>query len=152
VDHRKRHGVISLGLAALAVAMAVVAALHRSLALGMGYLLLSALSIPVILLAYCAKCPDRDDCGHVLPGRAVSILGKRKTGPYSASDLALTAAALLVVFGLPQAWLWRQPSDGVMFWGIMAVAAFDIRLVVCADCGNRHCPGNRGYGKEQKSR
>jgi hypothetical protein len=143
VDIRKRHGVISLGLAALAVALAAVSAFHHSLALGMAYMLLSALAIPAVLLAYCAKCPDRENCGHVLPGRAVSILGKRKSGPYSGSDLALTVSALLVVFGLPQAWLWKHPSDAVMFWGAMAAAALDIRFMVCSDCGNRHCPGNR---------
>jgi hypothetical protein len=150
LDNRRRHGIMTLGLAALAVALAAVAAFHHSVVLGAVYMLLSALAVPVVLLSYCAKCPDSDQCGHVLPGRAVSVLGGKRKGAYSKSDLALTAAALAVVFMLPQAWLWKRPADGVVFWGVMAAAAFDIRLMICRDCGNRHCPGNRLHEKNGK--
>ena len=150
MDRRKRHGAMTLGLAALAIALAASSAFRLSPILGAVYMGLAALSIPAILLAYCAKCPDRDDCGHVLPGRAASALRKRKTGPYSKPDLAVTAAALFILFALPQAWLWKKPADALVFLAAMVMAAWDVRLWVCKDCGNRHCPGNRLYKKGKK--
>lgn len=140
---RQTHGVVSLGLAAIAMAAAAQSLFQQSLLVGMMYMFLAGISVPVILYAFCAKCADREQCGHVIAGpAAVKLFGNRKPGPYTAGDLFLTGTALTVLFVFPQIWLWRHPLAFGTFWILMAVAAVDIRAAVCRDCGNVHCPGN----------
>lgn len=150
---RETHGIISLGLAAIALAVAAQSMFQQSLALGMTYMFLAGLSVPVILYAFCAKCADRDQCGHVVPGSAAAKLFRdRKSGNYTARDLFLTAAALAVLFFFPQIWLWRHPIAFFVFWIFMAFAAIDIRRRVCKGCGNTHCPGNAGSKSVRKEK
>jgi hypothetical protein len=140
---RQTRGVVSLGLAAIALAAAAQSMFQQSLVLGMMYMFLAGISVPVILYAFCAKCPDRENCGHVVPGPvAAKAFRNRKSGHYTARDLSLTVAALAVLFVFPQIWLWRHPLAFGTFWILMAVAAVDIRAAVCRDCGNVYCPGN----------
>jgi hypothetical protein len=142
---RQTHGAVSLGLAAIGIAAAAQSMFQQSLILGMTYMFLSGISVPVILYAFCAKCEDRDRCGHVVAGPAASKMFKnRKPGPYTARDLFLTGASLAVLFLYPQIWLWRHPIAFGAFWICMAVAAVDIRARVCRGCGNLNCPGNTG--------
>jgi hypothetical protein len=155
---RKTVGLLSLGAVALALASAVQSLFQESVLLGTAYLLLAALSIPVVLFAFCAKCPDRSDCGHVLPGRAaVALFADRKCSAYTAGDWALTASGLAVLLLLPQIWLWKHPVAFVFFWLVMIPAVIGIRSGVCPSCRNVHCPGcpgrvrNAGSGKESRS-
>ena len=138
---RETHGIISLGLAAIALAAAAQSMFQQSSILGIIYMFLAVLSVPVILYAFCAKCPDRERCGHVVPGRSAKVFKTRKRDPYTASDLFLTVASLAVLFLLPQIWLWRHPVAFGAFWILMALAAVDIRGNVCRGCGNEFCPG-----------
>jgi len=150
---RQSHGIISLGLASIAIAAAAQSLFQQSFVLGMAYMFLSGLSVPVILYAFCAKCPDRERCGHVIPGPAAAkVFSARQKEPYTASDLSLTAGALAVLFLFPQIWLWRHPLAFFVFWITMAVAAVDIRSKVCDGCGNNHCPGNAARKKVIKKK
>ena len=142
---RKTGGVLSLGGVALALAAAAQSLFQQSAVLGTAYLILASLSIPVVLYAFCARCPDRGDCGHVLPGPAAAALfSKRKCAPYSAGDLTLTLSALAVLLVFPQIWLWRHPIAFGVFWILMAVSVAGIRSGVCPGCRNVHCPGHPG--------
>lgn len=139
---RNTIGVISLGAVALALAAAVQSLFQESILLGTGYLLLASLAVPVVLFAFCAKCPDRNDCGHVLPGPAAAALfADRKCSAYTAGDWALTGAGLAVLLLLPQVWLWKHPVAFVFFWIVMIAAVIGIRSGVCPSCRNVHCPG-----------
>jgi hypothetical protein len=145
---RKNHGLISLGLAAIAMAAVIYALFQQSFMLGILFLILAGISAPVILYAFCSKCVDRDQCGHVIAGpAAVKLFKNRKPGPYTAVDLILTSTALAVIFLFPQIWLWRHPLAFGIFWICMAIAAIDIRGKVCKGCGNVHCPGNDKFNK-----
>jgi hypothetical protein len=140
---KQTHGVVSLGLVTVALAAACQSLFQQSLSLGMLYMFLAGIAVPVVLYSFCAKCPDREQCGHVVPGQAAGRLFKgRKPGPYSSRDLFLTAAALAILVFLPQIWLWRHPVAFGAFWILLVPAAVDIRSAVCRDCGNAHCPGN----------
>jgi hypothetical protein len=146
---RQTHGLISLGCAAFALAVAVQSLFQQSFVIGIAYMFLAALSTPVILYSFCAKCEDRLRCGHVVAGPAAArMFRNRKPAPYTPGDLAATGAALAVIFLFPQIWLWRHPLAFGVFWICMAVAAVDIRRNVCAGCGNVRCPGN---GSKKKS-
>jgi hypothetical protein len=148
---RKTHGALSLGLVAIAMAAAAQSLFQQSLSAGMAYMFLAGLSVPVILYAFCAKCADRENCGHVVPGPAAAKAFKnRESGPYTPRDLFLTFAALAVLFLFPQIWLWRHPLAFGTFWILMAVAAVDIRAGVCGDCGNAFCPGNSRNARKLK--
>jgi len=107
---RETHGVISLGLAAMAIAAASQSMFQQSIVLGVMYMFLAGLSVPVILYAFCAKCPDRERCGHVIPGKSAKVFKGRKEEPYTASDLSLTAAALAVLFFFPRSGSGATPS------------------------------------------
>lgn len=135
------HGVMSLGLivVSLAVGFFVVASSSPSVALI--YLVLSLSGGVAIVYAYCAKCPCRNDsCGHVLPGLLTRMLPRRDAGPYQWGDYLATTVALLVLFGFPQPWLLANPVAFWIFWGIGAAGLVEILLFVCRRCQNRECP------------
>jgi hypothetical protein len=133
---------ISLGLAAVALALAAATLFRQSTGLGIGYLVVAGFSAFAILYAFCAKCSSRTLCGHVLPGKAASLFKNRKPGPYSKTEMLLTGLALLALIGFPQFWLWRQTASLVVFWMLIVLALAEIRLYVCRACDNQHCPGN----------
>ena len=140
---RQTHGVVSLGLAAIALAAVSQSMFQQSLVLGILYLVLAGISALVVLYAFCAKCADREQCGHVIAGPAAAKMFKnRKPGPYTTRDMFLVSAALTVIFLYPQIWLWRHPPAFGAFWICLAVAAVDIRARVCSGCGNANGPGN----------
>jgi hypothetical protein len=150
---RKTSGLLTLGGVALALAAAAQSLFQESAALGTAYLILASLSIPVVLFAFCAKCPDRNDCGHVLPGpAAAAMFGKRNRSPYTAGDRILTSAALAVLLLLPQIWLWKHPIAFGFFWIVMIAAAAGIRSRVCPGCRNVNCPGQPGRSPRAGSR
>ena len=60
------YGVTSLILVGIAIVLGIVAIFQASLWLGIGYLLLSGIAAFVVIYAYCAKCPRKAQCAHVL--------------------------------------------------------------------------------------
>jgi hypothetical protein len=134
------HGISSITLTGVAVAIAAAAALRTSWALALAYLVLCTVALVGILYAFCAKCPCQMRCAHVLPGRLAAAFTQRRSGPYSAAELAIVGTALLVLLGLPQFWLWRYTVPLIVFWVLNTVALAQIRVVVCRTCDNVHCP------------
>ena len=65
---KRFHGITSLLLAAIAIAIAVATAFQTSWVLGSVYLSICLLAPPAIIYAYCAKCACKAHCAHVLPG------------------------------------------------------------------------------------
>ena len=76
----------------------------------------------------------------MLPGRLAGLFRRARTGPYKPLELGVVGVSLLLVFGLPPAWLWRYPWLLAAFGVLMVIAFFEIRLVVCQECGNELCP------------
>jgi hypothetical protein len=134
------HGVTSIVLMGVATVLAAITALRTSWLLGALYLALAALGLAGVLYAYCAKCPCRLHCGHVVPGKLVSAFVKREPGPYTKFEIAVVAVALSLLIALPQLWLWRTPVLLAAFWGLAGLAAIEIRAVVCRACDNVYCP------------
>jgi hypothetical protein len=135
------YGVLGLVAAGGAVALAVLVGVLESTALGIAYAALALVSLLAIVALFCSKCADRDRCGHVVFGPVARLIWrKRKAGAYTSTELALTSLALVVIFLLPQAWLWRVPLALGAFWLCLLVASIDIRARVCPACGNAACP------------
>ncbi|MBN1426984.1 MAG: hypothetical protein JXB07_01285 [Anaerolineae bacterium] len=136
------HGITSLALAGAAIALGAVAMFQSAMWIGVGYLLVCAIAAPVVLYAYCAKCPCKTHCAHVLPGKA-AMLFKRQPGPYSPAEMLAMIVALLLMVGLPQIVLWRSPGLLIAFWVLLGIAVIQVRSVVCRACGNINCPLNK---------
>ena len=138
------YGALSLVAAAGAVALAVAVGLRQSPLLGIAYAVLALVSLLGIVALFCTKCADRDRCGHVVFGPIARLMRReRRKGAYTSTELALTSIGLVVIFVLPQAWLWRAPLALGGFWLCLLVASIDIRARVCPACGNAACPLSR---------
>jgi hypothetical protein len=134
------HGLISLFLIFMAIAVALGAVFPKSLALGALYLVIVAVCFANILISYCAKCPCRDkDCSHVIPGKLTKYLPKRKEGPYSFADILSTLLSIGAILVIPHLWLVYNIFSLVLFWVLIVVAALEIIFLVCPDCSNAYC-------------
>lgn len=133
------HGVISVVLVAAAVIIAVLALAQMGWGWVLGYLLLCAAGGGAILYAYCAKCPCKACCAHVLPGKLAGRF-PRTPGPYSGVEAAVVIVVCVLILGLPQLWLWRSVAAGVVFWVLTAIAVTQILVFICGACPNTHCP------------
>ena len=138
----KSHGVFSLGLIGIAIAIAAISACSKSLLLCFGYLFFSLLSFAIIAVGYCAKCPCKNHCPHVLPGVLANKI-KRQIAPYTKLELAGLLTALVILLILPNIWLWHSLTLSVIYWLIILIAIIEIRKFICKPCGNIHCPLNK---------
>ena len=134
------HGITSIGLVVVAVVIAAVTVFQASPVLGLVYLVGCAVAPLGIVYAYCAKCPCRARCAHVIFGKLAMALTNRQPGPYKPAEIAVVGQALLWLLGLPQVWLWQTPIWFGAFWVLNVVAVMQIRLAVCPACDNVHCP------------
>ncbi|MBN1849886.1 MAG: hypothetical protein JW932_15030 [Deltaproteobacteria bacterium] len=134
------HGIISLGLIFAAVILAAIAIFRVSWVPGVIYLAVCGIASIALLYAYCAKCPCRDQCGHVFPGKMARIFKTRRP-PYTIFELVVTGLILILFIGLPQIWLYRYFGLFIAFWVMIVIAVIEIRTVVCRVCSNTYCPG-----------
>ena len=138
------HGVVSIALVGIAILVAAATAFQASPLLGVVYLAGCAVAPLGIVYAFCAKCPCRTRCGHVVFGKLAVALTSRRPGPYTPAEIAVVGLGLLWLLGLPQAWLWRTPVWFAAFWVLHAVAVVEIRFAVCPVCDNLGCPLRAG--------
>ena len=139
----KFHGVFSLILIIISVVIALIYLFQNSTGRGLAYLSIIIITNPIVLYSYCAKCLCREDaCSHVLPGKLTRLLPARKPGPYSQMDFFSTAISLTVLFGFPQAWLWKNLAIFIAFWILLIVGLVEILFFVCRTCSNDNCPMN----------
>ena len=141
----KFHGLMSLGLVGAAVVIAAVTAFAESLLLGVVYLAVCAGAIAAVINAYCAKCPCKANCGHVIPGKLALMLTHRRPGPFTKGDLAIVGVGLLILLGVPNVWMRQNATLTVVFWVLVVVGVVQIRSFVCRACGNNLCPLNKAY-------
>jgi hypothetical protein len=132
------HGVTSLGLVLTATVIAAVVMFMTSWVLGVVYLVVCVVASQAILRAFCAKCPCKTHCAHVFPGKAAMAI-EREPGPYTVVELGALGLSFLLLFGLPQVWLWRYAGLFVAYWALSAIAFVQIRMVACRACDNVYC-------------
>jgi hypothetical protein len=137
----KFHGITSVAFAGIAICLGIIAIFQSSTWIGIGYLLFCPIAMAVVLYGYCAKCPCKANCAHVLPGKAAALFNRRP-GPYSTAELTAMCASLLLLVGIPQLFLWRYPVLLAAFWVLFGIALVQIRGVICRVCDNRYCPLN----------
>lgn len=140
---RKQHGVLSLILVFLAIAVGTISIAGSSKYYALIYIIISLISFLIVVFSFCAKCPCRQkECGHVLPGKLTKILPERVKAPYNTRDYCGVLIPLLLIIAIPQFWLVNRLLLLVVFWVLMIIALLDIGLKVCKGCGNKDCPLN----------
>lgn len=139
------HGMMSLVLVGVAVVIAAVVMAQASVGWVAGYGVLSLAGMMGIFYAFCAKCPCKACCAHVLPGKIAGLF-PRTPGPYSNVEKAVVVVIMLAVFGMPQPWLWGHWAAFAAFWVLTAIGVAQILTFICHSCPNMHCPvrGMRG--------
>jgi len=139
VMNTRFYGVTSLALVGIATVIAASVLFGVSWLLGGIYLILSATGAGGIIYAYCAKCPCKAHCAHVIPGKLARNIN-RQPGPYTTLEQVVVVTALVAILGLPQPWLWRSLWLFIAYWVLALVAFVEILSFVCRTCGNVHCP------------
>jgi hypothetical protein len=93
----------------------------------------------VFIAAFCAKCPVRDRCVHVVIGMLTRLVPPRPAGPYRRLELLAVCLFFGFVAIFPQYWLIGDPFLLVAFWILFAGEWVLTRSTCCAGCGNRFC-------------
>jgi hypothetical protein len=131
--------VVSLGLVGISIGIALVVMFRAAWGWGVLYAGVSVASGYGIVYAFCAKCPCKVRCGHVLPGMVAQRF-KHQPGPYTTTDNTILVLGLIGLIALPQFWLWRDLALFGVFWLLTGIALVDILRVVCRACNNIYCP------------
>jgi len=137
---KKRYGILSMLCLLFAVFLALFQIYTQHSGWALVYLLLSAASGLMIVLAFCTKCPVKSDCAHVLPGRTARLFKDRNPGPYTRSELLITFIGMGMIILFPQIWLIHNLIHLFLFWLLTIIGLILIVRKICHSCGNIDCP------------
>ena len=136
---KKTYGVIGMVMVIAAILVGLYGILQYSVPAAGIYLVGSIAVFLIFVYAFCAKCPARDTCNHILQGMLTHCMPGRTTGPYSRSDLL----GLLLFFGFvalfPQYWLIRNLMLMGVFWILFLGNLVITHFGCCKGCGNIYC-------------
>lgn len=139
-DSHRTHGVLSILIFLLAVALADAVLFYRSPVLGWSYIGVVLVGLWGIITSFCTKCCCKHRCSHVVLGWIARYLPKRPVGKYTARDVTGMAVSFSAVALFPQPWIWSVPVAAAGFWLLAAVVVLDIAKGVCPGCANTLCP------------
>jgi hypothetical protein len=143
---KKIHGIFSFSVASAAILISAIFIFKNSLVFGITFIAFCAISALAILRLFCAKCPSRDNCGHVLPGLVLKrIFRNVKPAPYSFLEIATFVIFAGIVVIIPQFWLYKNTPLFIFYWAMMVLAVIDIKYAVCTQCENGYCPSNKRF-------
>ena len=147
----KLHGVTSIVVLFAAMAVGVVVVFRQSVLFGFVDLALAVLWPLPVAWFFCAKCPCRLDCGHVIMGAITRMYPARRPEPYVWRDGVGSALLPLAAFAFPQYWLWQEKPAFAVFWFFVAMGVTQARLGVCPACSNTYCPMNKAQMPPHRS-
>ncbi|PWR70644.1 hypothetical protein [Methanospirillum lacunae] len=132
-------GVIGLILGVAAVLDGFYAIALRSQYMAGGYLLLAVIAGIFITRFFCALCPIKGTCVHILPGYFAQ-LWKVAPRPYTTGNLVISGFLFAILFLPPIPSLFASPVLMFIFLVCLALAAVTSTRFLCPGCGNRFCP------------
>lgn len=99
------------------------------------------ISLLLILFAYafCAKCPVRSKCVHVLMGLITQILPGRIESPYTKQEMFIVIIFFTFLVLFPQYWLIQNSVLFLVFWGLFIGECIFTHFTCCKGCGNIYC-------------
>jgi hypothetical protein len=146
--NRKIPGTLGLIFGTIAFLVGTFSFSQVSYYLAAGYLLVCLFAGMLIVRVFCASCPMKGTCVHILPGY-VAQFWNQLPGPYSSGKIILTGILFAIIILIPQLVLIRSLYLFVLFWICIIIAAMSSYLVLCPGCGNQYCPFRREK-KEQR--
>jgi hypothetical protein len=132
-------GVIGLILGVIAVLDGVYAIVLRSQFMAGGYLLLAVVAGVFLTRFFCASCPIKGSCVHILPGY-IAGFWKETPGPYTTGKLLISGFLFAVLFLPPIPSLIASPDLMLIFLVCLVLAAVTSTRFLCPGCGNTFCP------------
>ena len=135
----KTYGVIGLVMLTAAVLVGLYGIFRYSVTAAGIYLIGSIAVFLIFVYAFCAKCPIRDTCTHVIQGMVTHLMPGRTPGAYSRSDLLGTLLFFGFVALFPQYWLIRNPVLMLVFWILFIGNLVITHYGCCKGCGNKYC-------------
>jgi hypothetical protein len=136
---KKTYGIIGLVMLIAAVLVGLSGILPYSFTAAGIYLVGSIAVFLIFVYAFCAKCPVRDNCTHILQGMVTHLMPGRTTGAYSRRDLLGTVVFFGFVALFPQYWLIRNPVLMLVFWILFLGNLVITHFMCCKGCGNIYC-------------
>ncbi len=142
-------GILMLVLFAVVIMLGAVSVFREAgMPFGLGYVILCGISFDAIVYAFCAKCSNKTNCPHVIPGRLAKTM-KRANGPYTRIEVTVLILSLLLIIGIPQFWIWHSLGQAAAFWLLTILAVLLTPCFLCAQCANTFCPLNRRRNAEK---
>ncbi len=136
---RSIHGIASFFLIMAFVFTGMAASFLVSSAAGFVYLVSSIIAPTAVIVFYCAKCPGKKRCIHVVPGFLACGIDKNAT-PYTAFEYAVTGLAFAALVVIPQRALIANRPLFFLFWIFACATVLDLYFIVCRSCFNVFCP------------
>ena len=136
----KFHGIFSLCLLYVSIAIGLVSIFYESENLGLIYGAVIVISPLIIVYSYCTKCLCRgESCGHLFPGKLAKILPFKEQKRYTFMDIMCVVMPVAALLAFPQFWLWRHTFILIVFWVLIAMSILEIRYYVSSNCTNELC-------------
>src|SRR5512136_738226 len=136
---KKTYGTIGLFMLIAAFLVGLYGILQYSVTAAGIYLVGGIAVFLIFVYAFCAKCPVRHDCTHVLQGMVTHLMPSRTTGAYSRCELLGTLSFFAFVALFPQYWLIRNPMLMLVFWILFLGNLVITHYRCCKGCGNIYC-------------
>ncbi|MEI7434175.1 MAG: hypothetical protein WCJ93_08000 [Methanomicrobiales archaeon] len=136
---QKTYGIIALIVLIAAFLVGLYGILQYSVTAAAIYLIGSIVVFLIFVYAFCAKCPIRNNCTHVVMGCATHLMPSRATGAYSRPDLLGTLLFFGFVALFPQYWLIRNSLLMLVFWILFLGNLGITHYTCCKGCGNIYC-------------
>lgn len=140
-------GTLGLICGTIAILVGIFSFSQISYNLAAGYLLVSLIAGMLIVRVFCASCPIKGSCVHILPGYLAQFWNQ-PPGPYSSVKIYLTGILFAIIILIPQAVLITSLHLFVLFWICIIIAAMSSYLILCPGCGNQYCPFRREKKKQ----
>lgn len=136
---KKHYGIIGLMMMTGAILVGLYGIIQFSPAAAGIYFIGSITILLIFVYAFCAKCPIRDHCVHVIFGIMTHLMPGRTTGPYTRWDLIGMSLFFGFVALFPQYWLIRNPFLMLAFWVLFFGDLVITHYRCCQGCGNIYC-------------
>jgi hypothetical protein len=133
------NGIIAVCMLMVTFCVGIVGIVAYSTPAALIYLVCTSFLLLLFVYAFCAKCPIRSRCVHILMGLITQVLPDRKESPYTRSELGVVILffAFLVLF--PQFWLIQNPVMFLVFWALFIGEWILTHFTCCRGCGNVFC-------------
>jgi len=137
--HKTTFGIIGLILGVAAVLDGFYAIALHSMPIAGGYFLQAIVAGVLFTRFFCALCPIKSTCVHILPG-LIARMWNVAPGPYTTGKLLISGLLLAIIFLPPIPSLLTSPVSMLIYLVCLVLAAVTSIRFLCPGCGNRFCP------------